>query len=215
MLFVCFFYCPTSCPALNCCVVLWHPGSRMQRSCSGWHHTPGGTQLNSPTRCSTRPYNYCTLLLLFLWYWEAQIVIEIHVIARPYRNSRSGSGDSVPTCRHEPKESKSVHTWIHFCKHHHCEHTHTHTLGRICSRSASWRIPPLFTLRPGNESHLSIITVRGLRWPGLRPLWNWSGIMAISSAHCVPVTMEAVDVMDNFGRKEDLISQMRHGKTLS
>lgn len=171
-------------------------------------------ELNSPTRCSMRHHNCCTLIILFfLWYWEAQIVIEIQIIARPYRRSTRAPGIVFsPADMNQRKVNQFT-----------LEYTSPNTItGNTHTQSAvSAHAPrvggflPLFTLRPGNEPHLSIITVRGLRWPGLRPLWNWSGIMAISSAHCVPVTMEAVDVMDNFGRKEDLISQMNHGKTSS
>lgn len=70
-------------------------------------------------------------------------------------------------------------------------------------------------IESGNESHLSITTVHSLQWPGLRPFWNWIGIMAISSSLCVPVSAEAIDLMDPFVREEGLISQTQLGKTLS
>lgn len=66
-----------------------------------------------------------------------------------------------------------------------------------------------------NESHLSITIVHSLQWLGLRPLWNWIGIMAISSSLCVPVSAEAIDLMDTFIEKKGLKSQTQLGKTLS
>lgn len=54
-----------------------------------------------------------------------------------------------------------------------------------------------------------------LRGSGSRPLWNWSGIRAISSSLCVPVRIEAADVTNNFCTEGDLISRARRRKTLS
>lgn len=48
-----------------------------------------------------------------------------------------------------------------------------------------------------------------------RPLWNWSGITAISSSLCVPVRIKAGDVTDNFCTEGDLISRATRRKTLS